>query len=574
MIPAVLNHLWQSTLCLAVIAALTLRLRRNGANVRYWLWFAASMKFLLPFALLVALGQQLAPGWVALDRVAPAITLSAGSAVQHLAAPFGAVTPGIAMTASAASANAGSRTATSIRATPTLAWQEIAGAIWALGGLGCLLHWAVRWRSLRSLIRESQPLPLAGPVAVRSSASAFEPSLIGILRPVLLIPRCLTEQLSREEIRSVLAHELCHLRRRDNLTYAIHLLVQTVFWFYPPLWWLGTRLLRERERACDEGVLAAGHQPEVYAQSILKVCRICVGAPVVGTAGVSGSDLKERVRRIVGGWHATPLSGMQKLLVSGLAAAALWLPVGLGLIVNPAADAQDAAGSGYSAPAGPARQDYLQTRPQKEVPFDPAAFDAYQGYYAFAPMYFAHVFRRKDRYYMRLTGEHEREIFPESPTKFFATLVALQVSFVTDTAGRVRGLVLHQDGFLRSASRVAPSTALEADSALSARIRRNAPSPESEAYARRMIDGMESGEPDYQDMDPLLAYAYHLNLAKVRALMRKLGPLKSIAFDRVDPTGLDVYVATFAHGRTMYDITPLAFSADGKVVAAYFSSLP
>lgn len=559
MIAALLNHLWQSTLCLMVIAALTLRLRHNGASVRYWLWFAASAKFLVPFALLVALGQQLLPPSVALDRVAPAIALPATFAAKHLAAPFAGATSGGPM---------------SLRTLPTVSSEEIAAAIWALGLLGFLLHWTVHWRRLRSLVRESQPLPMAVPIPVRSSSSALEPGLVGILRPVLLLPRCLMEQLSSEEIRSILAHELCHLRRRDNLTYLIHLLSQAVFWFYPPLWWLGTRLIRERERACDEAVLAAGHEPQVYAQSILKVCRICVGAPLVGIAGVSGSDLKRRVRRIMDGWQGTPLKAVQKLLVGGMAVTALGLPVILGLLVNPIADAQGAAGAEYSAPAGVARQGYLQTRPQKEVPFDPTAFDKYAGYYAFAPMYFAHVFRQGNRYYLGMTAEHAREIFPESPTKFFATLVALQVSFVTDAGGRVSGLVLYQDGFLRPAHRVAESTAVKAQSELAARIRENAPSPESEAYVQRMIDGMEAGRPDYRDMDPVLAYANHLNLAKVRALMQKLGPLKSITFDRVDSTGFDVYVVLFAHGRTMFDITPLAFSADGKVVAAYFSALP
>jgi beta-lactamase regulating signal transducer with metallopeptidase domain len=559
MILAALNHLWQSTLCLAVIAALTLLLRRSGASARYWLWLGASVKFLVPFAVLVALGQQLAPSSLAPDRVAHTVAVPAAVVAEHLAMPFrGATAGGV----------------TSIRALPTIPWDEIAGVIWALGALGCLLRWAVGWRQLRVLVRDSLPLQMAVPIPVRSSPSTLEPGVVGILRPVLLLPQRLTEDLSSEEIRSVLAHELCHLRRRDNLTYAIHLLAQTLFWFYPPVWWLGTRLIRERELACDEAVLAAGHEPGVYAESILKVCRFYVGAPAVGTSGVAGSDLKGRVRHIMDGLKAAPLSGVQKLLVSAVAVAALVLPVTLGLIVNPIADAQDASSGGYVVPPGVDRQEYLQTRPQREVPFDPKGFDKYEGYYAFAPRYFAHLFRQRDRYYIGLTGQHELEIFPESSTKFFGTLIALQVRFVTDAAGRVSGLVLYQDGFLRPAKRVADSVAVKAESEVEARIKENVPSPESEVYARRMIEGMERGRPDYKDMDPVLAYANHLNLAKVRALMQKLGPFESMTFDKVDQTGLDVYAVTFARGRTRFNITPLAFSSDGKVVAAYFSALP
>jgi beta-lactamase regulating signal transducer with metallopeptidase domain len=554
MILAVLNHLWQSTLCLGVIAVLASLMHRNGAHTRYWLWFAASVKFLVPFAVLVAVGRYIAPRTAAPNPVAPAMAAPAAVAAQHFTVPFSAAIP--------------------IQATPTVPWAEIAFTMWALGAFLLLLHWTLRWLELRKLIRDSQPLPIDLPIPVRCGASTLEPGLVGILHPLLLLPQGLAEQLTSEEVRSILAHELCHLRRRDNLTYGIHLLTQVIFWFYPPTWWLGTRLIREREHACDEGVLAAGHEPRVYAASILKVCRFYVGAPIVGAAAVSRSDLNGRVQRIRQGWRATPLSIVQKLLVGISAAIILALPVGFGLLQSPNAGAQESTATAYAPPPGAARQDYLQTRPQKEVAFDPKDFDRFQGYYAFAPMYFARVFRRDDRYYIKMTDQAPREIFPESSTEFFATLVALQVSFVTDAGGRVTGLVLHEDAFLQPARLVAPSVAIAAEAQLRARIKQNVASPGTEAVLRRMIDGWERGQPDYQDMGPVLAYANYLNRAKVRALMRKLGPFKSMVFETVSPSGMDVYDATFAHGRTRLYITPLAFSPDGKVVGGYFSALP
>src|ERR1700730_8341445 len=59
--PALGNHLWQSTLCAVIAGSLTLILRRNQARCRYWLWLAASMKFLIPFSLLIDIGSHLAP---------------------------------------------------------------------------------------------------------------------------------------------------------------------------------------------------------------------------------------------------------------------------------------------------------------------------------------------------------------------------------------------------------------------------------------------------------------------------------------------------------------------------------
>ena len=58
MTAAILDHLWQSSLVPALCYALTLLFRSNSASVRYWLWFAASAKFLLPFSLLAAVGRR------------------------------------------------------------------------------------------------------------------------------------------------------------------------------------------------------------------------------------------------------------------------------------------------------------------------------------------------------------------------------------------------------------------------------------------------------------------------------------------------------------------------------------
>jgi bla regulator protein BlaR1 len=87
----------------------------------------------------------------------------------------------------------------------------------------------------------------------------------------LLWPLGISERFEDEHLVSILAHELCHVRRRDNLTAAIHMLVESIFWFHPLIWWLGAPLVDERERACDEDVLQRGVQRQVYAESILKV---------------------------------------------------------------------------------------------------------------------------------------------------------------------------------------------------------------------------------------------------------------------------------------------------------------
>ena len=96
-------------------------------------------------------------------------------------------------------------------------------------------------------------------------------------------------------------HELRHVCRRDNLAAVVHMLVEAIFWFYPLVWWLGSRLVDERERACDEEVLLLGSAPQSYAEGILKICEFYLESPVVCAAGVTGSNLKENR-----GHHVSP----------------------------------------------------------------------------------------------------------------------------------------------------------------------------------------------------------------------------------------------------------------------------
>ena len=140
--------------------------------------------------------------------------------------------------------------------------------------------WFRSWLKLRSALSSASTLSIDAPMPVKSSTASLEPGLIGIWRPILLLPQGIETQLSPPEMRAILAHEHCHLCRRDNLFGAFHMVVEALFWFHPLVWWLGTRLIAERENACDEAVLASGSDPKIYAESILKICRIYIQSPL------------------------------------------------------------------------------------------------------------------------------------------------------------------------------------------------------------------------------------------------------------------------------------------------------
>src|SRR5436309_7265091 len=86
----------------------------------------------------------------------------------------------------------------------------------------------------------------------------------------------------------------------------------------PLLWWLGARLVEERERACDEEVLDLGSERQVYAESILKVCEFCMGSPLACVSGVTGSDLKRRMVYIMTEHMTRKLDFGRKLLLTAV----------------------------------------------------------------------------------------------------------------------------------------------------------------------------------------------------------------------------------------------------------------
>ncbi len=344
------NHLWQSTVFAAVAALLTLLLQKNHARTRYWLWLAASLKFLLPFALLVTVGSRLQ--W----KQAPAQQSQVSIAMDQITQPFA---PAGALDAPVILPRTARRLA--MRVLPLVALT-----VWFIGFAALLIFWSVRWRRITQAIRESKPLESGREVellrrlerslgivrATRlvSGSAALEPGIIGILRPVMFLPAGIAERLNDSQLSAVMMHELCHLRRRDNLAAAVHMLVESVFWFHPLVWWMGARLIDERERACDEEVLALGSEPQSYAEGILKVCEFYLETPLVCVAGITGSNLKKRIEAIMIHRSTRKLEMGKKLLLAAIATAALIGPVVFGLFHPAQSLAQSAESTTATTP--------------------------------------------------------------------------------------------------------------------------------------------------------------------------------------------------------------------------------
>jgi bla regulator protein blaR1 len=317
------NHIWQSTIFVIAACLLTLALRKNRASVRYWIWFAASVKFLIPFSLLVTIGNKFA------SHSSPTITQpKLANVINEISQPFAT----FADTSIATPAPHASITLPIIFLTT-----------WLCGAAVVLIIWLRSLHQIRAIKRTASPLPLNLPTPVLSSPARMEPGVFGIINPVLILPEGISGRLTPAQLKSVIAHELCHVQRKDNLTAAIHMFVETIFWFHPFVWWIQPRLVAERERACDEAVVGVATDPQIYAEAILNVCKLYIESPLRCVSGVTGSDLKKRIRAIVSERVSTDLNFARKFALTIAAVSALGAPICLGLIGAPSTHAQTAA---------------------------------------------------------------------------------------------------------------------------------------------------------------------------------------------------------------------------------------
>lgn len=312
------NHLWQSTWVAVVAWLLAYFLRRNHAPIRYWIWMTASVKFLTPFSLLTVLGDRLERSIAAPATAKPSFLAVA----QRIEQPF----------AGAEYFNAGISGVHTHRAE----WLPLALAtVWLCGVLLVAMRWLRAWQRIRAALRQASSVELAADVPAFSTNAPMEPGVFGMFRPVLLIPEGILNRLNPSQLNTIVAHEMCHVRRRDNLTFAFHMLVETLFWFHPAVWWIGAQLIDERERACDEAVMRSGGSAETYAEGILNVCKFCVESPLACASGVTGSDLKDRIARIMSNQMTRKLGMGRKALLGAAGAATLALPLVLGMVHAP-----------------------------------------------------------------------------------------------------------------------------------------------------------------------------------------------------------------------------------------------
>jgi len=223
-----------------------------------------------------------------------------------------------------------------------LQWTGWIVLVWAAGVTACSLRLIVGWCLSLRLIRSSQAaVPQTVQLLMDRVHSALlttrkiprlligervtAPVVFGWLRPVVLLPTTVVTGLTEEQLLAILAHELAHIRRYDFLVNALQRAVESVLFYHPGVWWLSSRIRKEREHCCDDLAINVCGDRFAYAKALIELERM--RSETMALAVPATGSLTERIRRMLGAedrnrdWQPA----MAALLLLGLCTVAgLW----------------------------------------------------------------------------------------------------------------------------------------------------------------------------------------------------------------------------------------------------------
>ncbi|HKY06314.1 MAG TPA: M56 family metallopeptidase [Blastocatellia bacterium] len=162
----------------------------------------------------------------------------------------------------------------------------------------------------------SRQLRISRPVRLCASALVEVPTVIGWLRPVILVPASALTGLSPRQLEALLAHELAHIKRYDYLVNLLQTAVETLLFYHPAVWWISNQIRIEREHCCDDLAVSASGDVIVYARALAALEHIRSVAPPLAVAA-NGGSLLGRIQRLVG---AEPASRRADSWMAGIIA--------------------------------------------------------------------------------------------------------------------------------------------------------------------------------------------------------------------------------------------------------------
>ena len=310
------HFIWQGAALAALYAMMSIFLRRCAASIRYGIACGAlALMLVVPLATLFVMSGSLMRSFDAGAGSKP-VTSAAGTTRQPDSKQN--AQPGPTAQRADASVSLLSAGSTSLkewageRFTSFLPWLVaawLAGVLLLsarfLGGLIVaerlkrneaslfLQQWQEKLSTLARELRVSRPVRLCESMLVEV------PTVIGWMRPVILVPASALTGLSAEQLEAILAHELAHIRRYDYLINLLQTAVETLLFYHPAVWWVSGQIRQEREHCCDDLAVAACGSVLVYARALAELEQLRSVAPQLAVAA-NGGSLLHRIQRLVG----------------------------------------------------------------------------------------------------------------------------------------------------------------------------------------------------------------------------------------------------------------------------------
>ena len=278
-VPALIQHLWISTLFLALMLAVVFAMRsRLTASARFTLALIGIAKFAIPAGLIGLMSQ---------------------SATQVITLPVQAMNilqPTVA------------------EPTAPAVWPQVLLGVWAVVAALIVIrftltrHRLVRLavntaipaspREIAALARARARANVRRSIDIARSSVSEAPAVLRTVRPLVVLPSSGCDELSDAELEALLCHECAHVRRHDNLIARIESFICALFWFHPLIWIAQRITVIERERACDEAVAESADERETYLAALAKFCHAAIVPRLPGVSCMATARLKERMDHV------------------------------------------------------------------------------------------------------------------------------------------------------------------------------------------------------------------------------------------------------------------------------------
>lgn len=301
---AVVHSLWQCAFIGALASAVLIGVRR--VTLRYAIWCGA---------------LALSAGW---------FVLTLGNGVRAAAAAQGAAESG--MVGWVQPIGGAAMPAAGVRLPGLLEWIAL---LWTLGFVLVFARSARQWGAARKLrtrgvegaegvwaelfeeVRAS--MGVSGRVRMLVSDVARSPMVVGWVLPAVVVPVSVLTMMRPDQVRLVLAHELAHIRRYDHLVNMLQVMIETVMFYHPVVWWMSHQARVEREHCCDDAAVRYSGDAVAFARALTELEEVRIRSRAV--LALQGGSLMDRIRRLLDCSHTGRGRGSMRVLAACTAAA-------------------------------------------------------------------------------------------------------------------------------------------------------------------------------------------------------------------------------------------------------------